>query len=93
MSKKPKDYSAFPTMPVRTPDGRLDPDCYSGLTIRQWYAGMALQGMLTSGLEGAIESLVVLGGGSPARGAALAAFGFADAMIAHEKAETETGEA
>lgn len=50
---------------------------WGGMTLRQWYAGMAMQGMLASeGTDG--QSW-----GEPSRMAAHA-FVLADAMLAHE---------
>jgi len=38
-----KDIPAFPTTPVRDVQGKLDPDCYSGMTLRDYFAGECLQ--------------------------------------------------
>lgn len=51
---------------------------YTGMTLRQWYAGMALQGLLSNPNRGYTNIYYV---GS--------AFYFADAMIAHEEKENE----
>lgn len=48
------------------------------MTLRQWYAGMALQGMLADRTHAGENHEY-----------AAWAFGFADAMIAHEKKEQE----
>jgi hypothetical protein len=53
-----------------------------GMTLRQWYAGMALQGMLASGVQDAVSQEC---GDIPTR-IAQHACRFADALIAAEKA-------
>lgn len=44
--------SAFPTLPPLHPEGG-HPDGYpypqDGMSLRQWYAGLAMQGLLASG--------------------------------------------
>lgn len=52
-----------------------------GLSAREWFAGMALQGILASGCETAIEKLTIMAGGSETEGVSMAAYGFADAML------------
>lgn len=53
-----------------------------GLTIREYLAAAALQGMLSSGHQDAIEAATIAVGGTAAQGLAAAACGFADALLA-----------
>ncbi len=64
---------AFPQPMTVGPCGILRPDEYGlgGMTLRQWYAGQALAGVVNS--EKGIEA------------AAVEAFAYADAMIAFER--------
>lgn len=41
MKQRPASYPAFPTTPVRAEGGKMDPDCYSGLSTREYYAAHA----------------------------------------------------
>lgn len=61
---------------------------FPGMTMRQWYAGMALQGIY------AHPDKIAGSFSTPTGREAIAAVCFhqADAMIAHEQAETEAGE-
>jgi hypothetical protein len=52
-----------------------------GMTLRDYFAAAALQGMLASGHETAIEKASTAAGGDPIRGLALASYGMADAML------------
>ena len=71
---------AFPFTRTDFVDGKLGHDVLSqGMTLRQWYAGMALQGMLANGGHGN----VTIGGVSLAYDEA--AFVMADCMIAQGK--------
>ena len=69
-----KDTPAFPHVQPRDPAFE---HMVSGLTKRQWYAGMALQGLLSGSPDSDC---------GPA-GYAHDAFALADAMIAHEESE------
>jgi len=62
-------------------------EVFPGMTLRQWYAGQALLGTLTS----EDESYSVKGEGNLNRGQVLAkiAFNIADAMLEHERKEWE----
>ena len=42
MTKHDDGGVAFPTAPVRVYGGRMDPDCYSGMSLLDWFAGQAL---------------------------------------------------
>lgn len=53
-----------------------------GMTLRDYFAAAAMQGMLASGHETAIERASTAAGGDPVRGLALASYGMADAMLA-----------
>ena len=59
-----------------------------GMTMRQWYAGMALQGLLSAGeeLPASLSSELVFSV------VAKLAFDQADAMIAHERRDAEAKE-
>jgi len=50
---------------------------YSGMTLRQWYAGMAMQGYLSSDIPNEIREAQVVGW----------AWSMADAMLAQEADE------
>jgi hypothetical protein len=56
------------------------------MDIRDQFAIAALQGMLASGHQEAIEQVWIATGESPARGLSMAAYGFADAMLAVRQA-------
>jgi len=59
----------------------LNEDC-GGMSLRDAFAIAALQGMLASGHQEAIETVWISSGKSAAGGLAMAAYGFADAMLA-----------
>lgn len=89
MSKVNDGGAAFP-MPAGASayDGRPQ---YShgnapGMSLRDYFAGQALQGMLASGCQEAVEQVWIATGRSAAGGLATAAYGFADAMLAARKA-------
>jgi hypothetical protein len=63
---------AFPTSRV---------DCDEGMTIREWYAGMALQGILANPLISPAQSLTKM----ETRVRCEAAFEYADAMMRANK--------
>lgn len=69
------DKKAFPST---TPDGQ---HWESGMSLRDYFAASAMQGMLASGHQEAIEKLAIQAEGNAAKGIALAAYGFADAML------------
>lgn len=72
-----KNIPAFPVQIRRTPS---QIESYSGLTKRQWYAGMAMQGLLAAQIHGFNDT--------SARGPFVSmAFEIADAMLQHEENE------
>jgi hypothetical protein len=80
-----KDFagSAFPYPMVTGPESD---ECHqvgeSGMTLREWFAGMALQGLLANG------GVATRQGDNDYRDAtARAAFAYADAMLAQSKKE------
>lgn len=77
-----KDTSgpAFPGEQGTSPDGTWNQTWSPGMTIRQWYAGMAMQGIIAThcGQPTPSDALVVKW-----------AFEMADAMLAHEAKEAE----
>jgi len=56
----------------------------AGMSLRQWYAGQALAGLLANPSD-----LPLAGEPNPQQWLADASFTYADAMIAHEVAERE----
>ena len=74
--------TAFPCEQSETQDGRWNMTFDPGMTLRQWYAGMALQGRL-SGPEAQGETI---------DHSVMISFYAADAMIAHERREREEQE-
>ena len=74
MSAKPDGGPAFPC------HDRHHQLCYQGMTLRQWYAGMALQGILSNPKRHGQESIQVYIKDS---------FKMSDAMIAHEAENKE----
>jgi hypothetical protein len=64
--------SAFPVTPTDN-SGQIGPTEY-GLTKREWYAGMALQGLITGCYVGDNAGFTV-------QGNVVAAYEYADAMI------------
>ena len=65
---KPDGGPAFPfEYNIRNEDDRI---AHTGMSLRQWYAGMAMQGLLANGKNGDISGW---------------AFIYADAMIAEEE--------
>lgn len=72
---KPDGGPAFPLPSMILEDGRGYP-AQPGMTLRQWYAGHALAGIITSGANRYEPNY-----------AAARAFSFADAMIAAEGTE------
>lgn len=74
--------NAFPETATNN-EGRLDwPNQYGcgGMTLRQWYAGMAMQGYIAGWQEGDASGYAAI---------VRTAFKYADAMIAHEEAEAK----
>jgi hypothetical protein len=86
MSEKPDSGQAFPH--VQNDDTRV---VQLGMSIRQLYAGMALQGLLAA--QSSTDNLVSLSecasrlGISEAEVSVRAAFNVADAMIKHEETQ------
>lgn len=64
---------AFPTTPVRLRDGRMDSDCYSGMSLRDYFAAKAMQAIIAA--HGV--------GDSPdkAKAACQMAYAYADGML------------
>ncbi len=62
---------AFPIPDAHFPNGEIQFGC-NGMTLRDWFAGQALAGMLSRG-------------GWEAEGASIDAFMYADAMLAARK--------
>lgn len=60
---------------------------YPGMTLRQWYAGMAMQGMLSDRHGHRVEFE------GDENAVAHRAFACADAMLAHERRERGGGDA
>lgn len=56
------------------------PEVYYGLSMRDWFAGLALQGLITEHLQAGNELRTTTN--TDAKCAALAAYVFADAMLA-----------
>ena len=73
----PKDWPAFPRAATYS-DGMTE--IWPGMTLRQWYAGMAVQGLCA-------DSKVL----DKPSGFARASFAIADAMLAHEAKEAADG--
>ncbi len=78
MNNKPDNPPAFAVTPVRDPGGRLDPDCYHGMTLRDYFAAKAMQVILTNKL---LNKLGVLGCNSFEHNIAEDAYIQADAML------------
>lgn len=78
MSEHEDGGAAFPVTNLRIGD-----QCYAspGMSLRDYFATAALQGMLASGHQEAVEQVWIATGQSAAGGLALAAYGFADAML------------
>lgn len=73
---------AFPTEPVIIRNGEIVERGSSGMTLRQWYAGMVVQGLL-AGRKVAIGTLTSYG----AKAIAEQAWLVADAMLTGDKQE------
>lgn len=69
MSKTTDGGPAFPVT-------RLDIPEMEGMSLRDWFAGMALQGMITNNTE-----VPELARKAPEQAAAIVAYNFADAML------------
>lgn len=80
MTSKPDGGPAFPRTLVKDrPYGQFEPE--DGMTLRDWMAGMALQGMCTQAFESALIDKET--GKKPTTGKfAREAYNFADAMLA-----------
>ena len=78
---------AYPqTEKRKLPQGKVERILHPGMTLRDWFAGMALQGMLSSGYESAIEQVSKALGEPASNALASASYGFADAMLKQRKA-------
>lgn len=73
MSAAVNSSPAFPSPGVVLPNGRQQ-GAYEGMTLRDWFAGKALQGLLAQSQGTAIAS--------PIEAAAVYAYAMADAMLA-----------
>lgn len=71
--------SAFPVSPSPSTTGAV----YGGLTVRDWFAGMALQGVLASPMD--LIRFAKENHTTPIKAAVAAAWDAADAMIAHRE--------
>jgi hypothetical protein len=87
MNHTGKRYYGGPAFPL-SPDCAVNPitdstgaDISSGMTLRDWFAGQALAGILGGGFAGTISHDDVNGGGD----AAFFAYQYADAMLAARK--------
>jgi hypothetical protein len=84
MSKIPENPPAF-ARPLSIDKTSGDYPTYygeqDGMSLRDYFAAKAMQGMLASGHETAIEKTAIAAGGDPIRGLALASYGMADAML------------
>lgn len=81
MNAKDTGGSAFPTPEMPTSDFRFTVIPQPGMTLRDWFAGKAMQGMFANG------ELTERSDWSP-RTAAFAAYAIADAMLAARKEES-----
>lgn len=72
--------------PVHPTDPEVLSD-YDGMTLRQWYAGMAMQGMIASDSGSDYENKEAWAYKDNLPGTARRAFEVADAMLAHERGE------
>ena len=76
MTDKPENPQAFPSGSVITPSGDVFPD-YSGMTLRDYFAGQALAGILAGGFADTVPHDDINGGSD----AAFFAYSYADAML------------
>jgi hypothetical protein len=81
---KPSNTPAFPV--TRIDGDGISYNTHSGMTLRDWFAGMALQGILASCPEGMRTNSPTL---IPAKEWAKAAYYAADAMLAEREKGTE----
>ena len=80
---KPDGGSAFPDPGAGEYWGKMPS---KGMTLRQWYAGMAMQGFVAKGItEEAMQKANLLTSSDAANIIAIYALLVADAMIAHER--------
>ena len=73
---QPTGGPAFPL----SPNGTII-NANMGMTLRDYFASQALNGMLSSGYEPAIEKISKALGETPVEALSVAAYGFADAML------------
>lgn len=79
MTEQPKDGGpAFPARPREQMMGGTISATNEGMSLRDWFAGQALMGVLAGGLADTIPHDDINGG----RDAAFFAYQYADAMIA-----------
>lgn len=71
---------AFPNAALRVENGQWA-FCYAGMALRDWFAGMALQGMLAADISSDQDGLEDQMVDTPGNAAALA-YKHADAMMA-----------
>ena len=72
MTKTDTGGSAFPTIEERFPDGVLNHEATYGMTLRDYFAGLAMQGVVASAVHD--ERINI-------QGAAEWSYALADAMI------------
>lgn len=79
MTKKPDGGPAYPLPDSASATGR------KGMTKREWFAGHALQGLLSANIQKVVFSLAKDRGIEVDAYVAMAAFEYADAMIAESE--------
>ena len=90
MTEKDDGGRAFPYGgQMMNPDGKWAQDGDPGMTLRQWYAGLAMQGLLASTMDErgatAIRAVAKDQGKGVVEVVASTAIGFAEALIAELK--------
>lgn len=73
---------AFPLQPESTPEAH-----YLGMTLRDWFAGQALAGLLSGATESECRQMSKLGDGDTQLGFSIAAIMYADAMLSAREGE------
>lgn len=79
--------AAFPRITERAPDGGVNEWGESGMTLRDWFAGMALQGIASITIESAVKNRANPDNVKTAL--AEACYGIADAMLAARNGKEE----
>lgn len=78
MDEKHDGGPAFPQMQCCDEEGRISPVVIDGMSLRDWFAGLAMQGLIASNDPGAGDRLDEI---------PQYAYGIADAMIAARETE------